>query len=428
MPENEMKLLSEIIIRVKRGFLPHFINELYKSACELKAISAREKFDDADLFLAEVLYDDTARFRGMMEKIGKHPENFTLESVRNVLEDSIVGGLISVSGKMKIESRSDYEMMLQGAADLIIQKIHGGKRGADYSGMSGNVGIINCLKEREERDAAHVMTLHAMAERDCVVLNRFRGLNAFPLAARFNHFEDLIKMLKGIQETFAVIRIMSLEEANDAEMVSYLNSELARPVLYREYDEIPLLLAYVMMHIAGKKKLAYDECNAGFIGIDLGALRLTRLFSSMGFARVLGCDNNEKLMMNFEREGGLATTQENIFSNTDVVVLFKNHFTIDDLAKIRPGQVIISLIDDEEIDSEIISRKGIRDFIHGKWADLSFIFPGLVTLLMSGRVRSLSDADLLEIAAVMAREKKDSLLPDLFGDIHDRIAGALGGG
>lgn len=420
-----MKLLSEITIRVKRGFLPHFINELYKSACELRAINARDKFDDADLFMAEVLYEDSARFRGMIEKIGKHTENFIIQSVKNVLEDSISGGLLAVTGKMKIENRSDYEMMLQGASDLIISRINGGKSGAEFSGMTRSVGMVNCLKEREEYDAAHAMTMYAMAERDCVVLGRFRGLNAFPLVSRFTHVEDLVKVLKGVQESFAVVRIMMIEDAQDTDMISYLNSEIRKPLLYREYDEIPLLLAYVMMHIAAKKKLVYDECNAGFIGIDLSALRLVRIFSAMGFARVLGCDNNEKLMMNFEKEGGLATTQENIFSNTDIVILFKNHFTIDDLAKIRPGQVVISLIDDEEIDSEIIARKGIRDFIHGNWVDLSVIFPGLVSLLMEGGAGCLTDDNLMKIAAGIAKDRKDELFPDIFGDIHDVIAGAL---
>ncbi len=423
-----MKLLSEILIRVKRGFLPHFINELYKSACELRLLNARDKFDDADLFLAEVLYSDSARFHGMMEKIGRHPENFAIESVRNVLEDSIAGGLLAVTGKMKIENRSDYEMMLLGATDLIISRIHGGKGGAEFSGMTRAVGMVNCLRERKDLDPARVMAMHALAERDCVVLGRFRGLNAFPLMVKHGQVEDLAKVLKGLQETFAVVRILTLEDAQDTDAVSYLNSELAKPVLYREYDEIPLLLACVMMRIAAKKKLAYDECNAGFIGIDLSALRLTRLFTAMGFARVLGCDNNEKLMMNFEKEGGLATTQENIFSNTDIVILFKNHFTIDDLAKIRPGQVVISLIDDEEIDSEIIGRKGIRDFIHGRWADLSVIFPGLVQVLLEGGRKSLTDEDLLAVARSVTANMKEDLLPDVFSGIHDAIAGALAKG
>ncbi len=174
--------------------------------------------------------------------------------------------------------------------------------------------------------------------------------------------------------------------------MAYINSEIDRPVLYREYDELPLLLTYAIMHIMKKKSMTREECNAGIIGIDLCALRLTRILLSMGISRVLGSDNNEKLMMNFEKEGGLATTQENIFSNTDIIILLKNHFTIDDLARIRPGQVIISLIDDEDIDQEIIERKGIRDFIHGRWCDLSVIFPGLIAGMLKTGVKNLSDA------------------------------------
>jgi len=420
-----MRLLSEIRVRIKRGFLPHFMNELYKSACELKSIEALERFEDGDLFLAEVLYDDGSRFRAVVDKLGKHTENFAVESVRNILEEKVLGGLISVTGKAAIETRADYEMMLQGAADLVIERLHSGKGGAEYSAMGGTAGMINCVRYSPEKSAGSVMALHTAAERDCVVLGRFAGINAVPFMVRYSHIEDLVKIIKGVQESFAVLRLMTVEETGDVETVSYLNSELARPVIYREYDEIPLLLTYVMLHIGKRKRLAFDECNAGFIGLDLSSLRLVRILKLMGFARILGCDNNEKVMMNFEKEGGLATTQENIFSNTDIIILFKNHFTIDDLAKIRPGQVIISLIDDEDVDGEIITRKGIRDFIHGRWADLSPIFPGLVKAVLAAGVASLGDGQILAVAGKIADLQQDRLVPDVFGEIHDVIAGSL---
>ncbi len=423
-----MRQISEIKVRIKRGFLPHFMNELYKSACELKSIEALERFDDGDLFLAQVLYADGARFGAVVEKLDKHTENFGVESVRNILEENILGGLIMVTGKTPVETRSDFEMMLQGAADLVVERLQSGQGGAEYSSMGGTVGMINCVRHSPEKSAGAVMALHTAAERDCVVLRRFAGINAVPLMIRYSHVEDLVKILKGVQESFAVLRILSVEETEDSETVSYLASELTKPVIFREYDEIPVLLSYVTLHMGKKKKLHFNECNVGFIGLDLSSLRLARIFKFMGFARVLGCDNNEKVMMNFEKEGGLATTQENIFSNSDIIILLKNHFTIDDLAKVRPGQVIVSLIGEEDVDSEIITRKGIRDYLHGRWNDLSPIFPGLVRAVLESAVSSLGDGQILGIAGKIADFQKGLLLIDVFGDIHEVVAGSLRGG
>ncbi len=145
-----MKLLSEMKVLVRRGLLPHFINELYKSSCEIRSIGALERQGDLDLFLAEILYDDAVRFKDVMDKLGRHPDNFRVESVRNVLDDMIRGGILSISGKTVIENRADYEMMLQGATDLMVDCILHEKNGMEYSGTTRCVGIINCFKERED--------------------------------------------------------------------------------------------------------------------------------------------------------------------------------------------------------------------------------------------------------------------------------------
>ena len=79
-----------------------------------------------------------------------------------------------------------------------------------------------------------------------------------------------------------------------------------------------------------KYRLKAEETTVGFIGIDLSAIRLTRVLDKIGFRRVLGYDHGEKAMLALENQGGLATTAENIFGNADITLLLKNNFDHDE--------------------------------------------------------------------------------------------------
>ncbi|MCX7679641.1 MAG: hypothetical protein N2316_10540 [Spirochaetes bacterium] len=413
-----MKLLSKVIIRIKHGFLPHFINELCKSGCAVKLIESIEVLQNAERFSVEVLYDAGEQFRSVIQKLKRHPENFSVESVSNLLENLLVGGMLEVSGKGKFENKADYEMMVQGAAGMIIDKIQMGESVEELSGMHYNVAMINVLHPTSEKAEASKYIVHALTEKDSVVLKRFSGLNGFPLLIRAHHPEDIIKILRSIEESFVLLRIFTIEGVCDASTVSYISSELHRPIVYREFDELPLLLLYTVIKIAKKKKMSYDDCNAGMIGLNLAAIRLTRLLKTLGFARVLGCDNDERLMMNVEKEGALATTQENIFSNSDIIFLFKNQFTVAELSRIRPGQVIISLIDDREVDEEIIASRGVKDYIPSEYFDLGCVFPGILMGMKNSGISAIQDQQLLKTANAMAEMKGENLFPDIFSEVH----------
>jgi hypothetical protein len=133
-----------------------------------------------------------------------------------------------------------------------------------------------------------------------------------------------------------------------------------------------------ILHLLDRDHIALSDATAGIIGIECGSLRITRILN--GLAVTGACyDHNEKLMLTFEKAGGLATTPENIFNNSDVILLFRNHFTIDEFHRIRAGQIVISLIDFDELEMGIISEKGIRDFVPRQRIDTAVVFPGLLS-------------------------------------------------
>lgn len=416
-----MKLISELQVRIKRGFLPHFTNELYKWKCEVRKLEILESGEQQDSFFIEVVYDDTENFRSFVDKIGKHIDNFKVESVKNILEDEIYGGLLMVTGKVQIENMMDYEMRLDGAAELIINKIEHGEAGVGITGISKNVALVCGIMNREEVNTKYLLATYTSAEKEAIVIQRFSGYNAYPLVTRFDQIEDFIKTLQRVSHTYSVIRILDIEEEYDISHFEQIYNAIDLPVISRGFDEMPLYLASLLDRMVVKGKLKYEDISVGMIGIDAAAQRITRILRLLGCSRVLGYDNNESLMLSFENEGGLSTTQENIFNNADIIILFKNHFSADDLNKLIPGQMIISFVDEEMFNFDIVNTKGIKEFIHGKKIDISSIVPGLVKGLAASRLHHLDDRCIIKLAKDISSYSGKMMMPPVFSDIHERI-------
>ena len=416
-----MKLITEITIYIKRGFLPHLTNEIYKRGFKLQRLTQIESNEETDTFVIDILYNNSDKFKGLIDKIVKHDNNFKIKSIKNPVEEKLLGGFLNVSGKMPLGNIFDYETNINGAFNLILEKIDEEVDTFKYTGISKNIGIFSGTKPDVESEK-DISKMYVQDERDSVIINNFSGLNAFPFIIKFSQIEEFIKILHGIESTFVAFRISNIEEISDISLYNLLYSDLSKPILSKFYDEIPLFLLIAIKHIIHKHKIDLNESNIGIIGIDISSLRITRLLVKLGCSRILGCDNNEQLMLRFEKEGGLATTQENIFKNSDIIIFIKDHYEDDDIYKIGPGLIIISLID-KLIDENIIKECSVREYISGEYMNLSLLFPGILKGLVKSNIIFLDDEKIISLSnRIFGLSSEEEILPDLFSDIHERVS------
>ncbi len=419
-----MRLLSEVIIDVRKGMFPQLVFDIYKSGCGIQNSEYISDSDNAEQFRLEIVYRKRSSFLQLISGLDGFPERYKIVKVANALEEKIRGGLLKISGKFPLENMVDYEIGLLGAAELIQGKINKGS-GLDYSGISKNIGIINCVREDDETAGERILEYYARAERDSVIISRMTDLNPIPLIISFRQQDDLIKAIQRIESSFSSLRFA---EIDDMESLSYdqIYSDTNLPVTSKRYDDIPLYLLSTIGRVASKKKLNIAETAVGIVGIDFVAMRCARTFLKAGFYKVLGYDHSEKKMLTFEKNGGLATTLDNIFGNTDIVILLKNCFTDDSLERVRPGLNIISLLEEGDIDRKVMTNRGIREFIHVDESSLLVLLPGLVRGILEYGSRSIDDDKLISISKKLTGLMNDEyLLPDIFSDIHERITELL---
>lgn len=415
-----MRMINELTIVIKKRSFPGFVDELCKRDCEILDLQHIEESGDGSLYTMRIASSTLKRFEEFITIIGSAGDRYRVIAVKNMVEERAAGGLIRVTGTMPVENASDFGTMVLGAADFIREKI--AKDGdARYTAVSRNVGLVCGVGSSNEAGQTGILSRYVLAERDAVVLNRFAGLNGIPLAIRFDHPEDVVKVLKRTECGFSAFRILGVEDATIM-LYDLIFGELSIPAISVELDDVPLLLLALIIKIMMKYRLKADEVTVGFVGIDLSAVRLTRVLDKIGFRRVLGCDLGEKSLLALENQGGLATTAENIFGNADITLLMKNNFDYEEYRKIRPGQFVISLLGEDGPDSDAVSGKGVREFITPGETEMASIFPGIIRGIIEAGTRSISDAKLVEYAKKLVGLISDSFeFPSLFGDVHDKV-------
>jgi malate dehydrogenase (oxaloacetate-decarboxylating) len=337
-----------------------------------------------------------------------------------MLEKEILGGMLKICGKMSVDNLIDYEMNVLGATELTLNMMRGGQDPSKYSGISKNVGLFCGIPAGSNPEQNH-FKLYTLLERDSIIINKFTGLNAFPILVKLNQFDDFIKIIQGVESTFAAIRIFNLEDIDDISLYERIYDEINVPILAQYSDEIPLNLLIAVSHLLTKNNIEKKNCTVGIIGINIGSLRTVRLLIKLGFQRILGSDNNIKRMHSFEREGGLATTQENILNNSDLIIIFKDQLDVNNLTKVGSGQILISLID-KEFDINIIKERGIRDFLQSRWMDSSALFSGILKGLVDSKLKYLDDDKLIKLSnKIVASKAEEEILPDVFSELHQNI-------
>ena len=127
-------------------------------------------------------------------------------------------------------------------------------------------------------------------------------------------------------------------------------------------------------------------------------------------------------MLSFENAGGMATSSGNILANSDIVIIRTPLSDPSEYERIRPGQYIISFAEGDD-NSDVYASRGVRESVIADGHELSQIFPGMLSGMISRGSLPLDEKVLVhlgqKVAALMDDEYK---LPGLFSDIHSIIA------
>ncbi len=414
-----MKISAELKIDVKEGYLPVLTNELYKKECEIRNLHYLQKIDQYDSFVLELIYIDKGEFYNIIEQLKKYTEFKNIE-ITDTFDNIMQEGLIEIKGKIELKNIQDFQSNIINLSNLLNEKIADETDPQKYTSINKNIALVGSYKSDIDTQENQYYRLYSILERNSVVLKQFFNYSGFPLIIKYKEYDDFIKYLKSLEDSFFAIKIRELENEMDPESYNQIRDNIEKPLLFEFYDELTLYLLSVILRKVNSAPYRIKECNIGFIGINITVIRLARILRKMGCLRVLGFDSNEKQMMNFEKEGGMAITKENIYSNSDVLILLKNYFEDEDLVKLRTGIDIFSMLNNPVIENKIMIKKDCKSLSNMNWVNFGILSPFLFYGLIFKDNKFLNDSNIIKIAEFLA-EKYSLKLPALFGSFYEEV-------
>ena len=413
-----MKLVSEITVALKKATLSQLVEKFSQNGCLLKSLNLYDSKDHENAYICELVYQKSSQLLNCVESL-KNSDKFVFISTSSPFEKSLAGGLLDISGKLPFDTAQDYEINVLGGAEIINDKILNGNE--EYCGIENMTANV-CAVTGGGASKSKLYLAHTMAERDSLIMKKFTGINCVPLSFRAEHPEDCLRHLRNSSVGFKAMRILDVEGARGS-FYSQLLNDFPLPLIIKELDEMPLYILSLVNKCVRRHRFDPAETNIGILGIDNGIIRLTRLFRRTGFSRVLGHDADERTLLEFENEDGLATTRENILGNADLVIIVEDDFNKQDLAVMRPGQLVISILRDNEIHKELLSNSSAKEFVQGSHDDLALIFPGLLQGLINAGLSFFDDTRLIELAEKIAKFLSDDYnFPESPGSIVGMIS------
>lgn len=419
-----MKIAILLNIEVKKGFIPALLNELLKSNCEVQKLECIDKSEDLfETYSINLVYSDEQLFNNVLDQIEKHNQEFRNINLTNILDEKINNGLIELKGKIELNNPEDYEINFSGLPVLLREKFSKSENPKELTSIKKNIALINTEKKEVEKVENSKYLNFSLLEKDSIFINKFAGYNCFPLFVSYKDTEDLLQNIKSIEDGFSAFRINKVIGSEDSDVYEQINDLLSKPVLFEDYDERVIFLLSDILNQLEVLQYKLNDCNIGFIGLNVSVNRLTRILKKMGCQRVLGFDVNNKYMMNFEKEGGMAITQENIFNNCDIVFLLENNFENSDLEKMRTGLIVYSLLYDLEIEEKISNMKECKKLIVKNFDKVVLLAPALIKAMVKGNIKLLDENNIIKISKYLVENGlKES---ELFDGIYDNMVNFL---
>ena len=175
-----MKLISILAIKIKRSFLPQFIQSLYKHTCSINMINLTDSDEKWEDYSVEIIHSTRKDIARLIDYLKKNNEYFRDIAITSTIEDKIKGGLLVSCGKDILDNLNDFQTSLIGGSVLIHEKIDAGMA-SSFCGIFNSIALISGHKIKKDFSEAEIYHQYTDSERDAIIINRFAGKNGFPI-------------------------------------------------------------------------------------------------------------------------------------------------------------------------------------------------------------------------------------------------------
>ncbi len=359
----------------------------------------------------DVLVDDEAHLRRVLDAIDALPDTTVLE-VRDEVLEVHSGGKIRTVSRYPVGSLSELrKVYTPGVAEVCLLIRDDPELAHLYTGIGQSVAIVT--------DGTAILGLGNIGpvagmpvmEGKAALLEQLGGLSGTPVLVGSSDPEEIVRAVQAIAPSFGAIQLEDIAAPACFTVEDRLRESLAMPVFH---DDQQGTAAVTLAAVINACRLAGRDIHAvqiGGVGLGAAGLSIATLLKDYTGRPVLGADVNPDALRRHEERGNVAATLQEVMARADVVIATTGVKGLIGPALVRPGQVILALSNPEpEITPEAALAAGAIYAADGKSVNNVLGFPGILRGALEARARRYTPSMFVAAGLAIADKAGDGEL------------------
>ncbi len=265
-------------------------------------------------------------------------------------------------------------------------------------------------------------------EGKAMLMETMVGLSGMPILLNTKDPDEIVNAIAAISPTFAAIQLEDISAPRCFEIEERLQALLDIPVLHDDQHGTAVVSIAALKVAANRVGVDLNKVKIGQIGLGAAGNAIGKMLMNLTGNPVLGSDLNREAVARFVREGGIASSLEEIMAECDIVVATTGVPNLIKPEMVRKGQVILALSNpNAEIDPDVALAHGAAFAADGKSVNNVLGFPGIFRGAVDSNSPRITHEMLIAAMEVLVRmTPAGELMPNpLDKKVHLEVARAV---
>jgi malate dehydrogenase (oxaloacetate-decarboxylating) len=412
----------------KAGVLGNLLSDIGKADGYLGEIKTL-RMGNADVERDIVVFADDLNHMERLARLVRQEPNVELLEIRDEVMEMHQGGKIAIRSRYRIEDLNQLRRVYTpGVAEICLQIQKKPELARRFTSISHFVAIVTDgtavlgLGDIGPQAAMPVM------EGKASLMESLVGLSGVPILINSKDVDEIVNTVINIAPTFSAIQLEDISAPRCFEIERRLVESLEMPIMHDDQHGTGVVVTAALLNAAKMAGVKLNDCCIGQIGLGASGFAISRMLMHIFDHPVLGADLDKQAMERLEREGGQASSLEEIMRTCQVVISTTGVPGLIKPEMVQKGQIILAISNPKpEIEPEEALAAGAAFAADGKSVNNILGFPGIFRGSVDADVPRISQEMLFAAArAISESASPGELVPNpLDRKAHLRVSRAV---
>ncbi len=376
-----------------------------------------------------VVFADNQEHMERLARLVRQEPDAELLEVRDEVMEMHQGGKIAIRSRYRVEDLNQLRRVYTpGVAEICMQIKESPELVRRFTSIPHFVAIVtDGTAVLGLGDIGPLASMPVM-EGKASLMETLVGLSGVPILINSKDVDEIVETVINIAPTFSAIQLEDISAPRCFEIEKRLVDNLEMPVMHDDQHGTGVVVTAALLNAAKMTGVKLGDCCIGQIGLGASGFAIGRMLMHIFERPVLGTDLDKQAVERLEKEGGKASSLEDIMQNCQVVISTTGAAGLIKPEMVQKGQIILAISNPKpEIEPEDALAAGAAFAADGKSVNNILGFPGIFRGSVDADVPRISQEMLVAAARAVAESAPPGeLVPNpLDRNAHHRVTLAV---